>query len=174
VNFLDSIHERLKAVRQHYKLSQEEFGNNIGIKSRAHISALESGARNVTDRIIKDVCEKYQVNERWLRDGNDSMLVEQPSDLLEKLRQEYNLNELEFRFMFEFISLSPNDRDIIFSFLARIFNRDAVTLVKKNDDVGSAKNDHHSYELDSVGQADLEFKKKLDGCLHELEDEKRE
>ena len=63
------MNERLKAIRLSLNLSQEEFGSNIGIKSRAHISALESGARNITDRIISDVCREYGVREEWLRSG---------------------------------------------------------------------------------------------------------
>lgn len=58
------MNERLKAVRLSLNLSQEEFGSNIGIKSRAHISALESGARNITDRIISDVCREYGCERR--------------------------------------------------------------------------------------------------------------
>lgn len=48
-------------------MSQEEFGKKIGIESRAHISALENGNRNITDRIIKDVCREFGISEDWLR-----------------------------------------------------------------------------------------------------------
>ena len=51
-------------------MSQEEFGRKIGIESRAHISALENGGRNITDRIVNDVCREFNVNENWLRTGN--------------------------------------------------------------------------------------------------------
>lgn len=61
--------ERLKAVRMHENLSQEEFGNKIGITSRSHISSLESGRRAITDRIINDICREFGVNEVWLRTG---------------------------------------------------------------------------------------------------------
>ncbi|MFT9075940.1 helix-turn-helix domain-containing protein, partial [Ethanoligenens sp.] len=54
---MDNISVRLKKIRLHLNLSQEEFGNRIGIKSKAHISGLENGKKNVTDRIIKDICE---------------------------------------------------------------------------------------------------------------------
>lgn len=50
-------------------MSQEEFGKRIGIESRGHISALESGSKNITERIIRDVCREFGVNEVWLRTG---------------------------------------------------------------------------------------------------------
>lgn len=67
------MEERLKLIRTNAGLSQEEFGNRIGIKSRAHVSSLESGKRTITDRIVSDVCREFNVNELWLRTGQGEM-----------------------------------------------------------------------------------------------------
>lgn len=64
------MNERFKKVRLMAGLSQEEFGKKIGIESRGHISALESGNKNITDRIVNDVCREFNVNEEWIRTGN--------------------------------------------------------------------------------------------------------
>lgn len=77
------MNARLKKIRLHNKLSQEDFGKRIGIESRAHISALENGNRNITDRIIKDVCREFGVNEAWLRTGeggDDNMFTKLSED----------------------------------------------------------------------------------------------
>ena len=50
-------------------MSQEEFGKKIGIESRSHISSLEKGNRNITDRIVNDVCREFNVREDWFRNG---------------------------------------------------------------------------------------------------------
>lgn len=63
------MNDRLKQIRLDNKMSQEEFGKKIGIESRSHISALEKGNRNITDRIVNDVCREFNVREEWLRDG---------------------------------------------------------------------------------------------------------
>lgn len=60
---------RLKKIRLDNDLSQEEFAKRIHLESRGHISALEKGNRNITDRIINDVCREFGVNEVWLRTG---------------------------------------------------------------------------------------------------------
>lgn len=70
------MNERLKQLRLTLNLSQEEFGKKIGIESKAHISSLEKGKRNITDRIIKDICREFNVNEPWLRYGNGTMFEE--------------------------------------------------------------------------------------------------
>ena len=67
------MNERLKEIRLTMNMSQEEFGKKIGIESRAHISSLENGNRNITDRIINDVCREFDVNEAWLRTGAGEM-----------------------------------------------------------------------------------------------------
>ncbi|MFG6331535.1 MAG: helix-turn-helix transcriptional regulator [Lachnospiraceae bacterium] len=46
--------DRLKKIRSDNGLSQEEFAKRIGLESRGHISALEKGTRNITDRTIND------------------------------------------------------------------------------------------------------------------------
>lgn len=61
--------ERLKKIRLDNGLSQEEFAKRIGLESRGHISALEKGSRNITDRIINDICREFKINEVWLRTG---------------------------------------------------------------------------------------------------------
>lgn len=68
------MNERLKQIRKNFGLSQEEFGKRIGIESRSHISSLENGTRNITDRIIKDICREFDINEEWLRTGNGEMM----------------------------------------------------------------------------------------------------
>lgn len=72
--------DRLRNIRLALNLSQDEFGKKIGIQSRAHISALESGTRNITERIVNDVCDKYNVSENWLRTGEGKMFIEVPEE----------------------------------------------------------------------------------------------
>lgn len=74
------MNERLRELRIELHLSQEDFGSRIGIKSRAHISALENGTRNITDRIIFDICREFNVNEGWLRYGEGEIFDELSDD----------------------------------------------------------------------------------------------
>ena len=66
---------RIFYIRTHpnVNLSQEEFGSKINIKSRGHISALENGTKDLTERMIKDIVREFNVNEEWLRTGEGEM-----------------------------------------------------------------------------------------------------
>lgn len=67
-----TIGERIKVVRVSEGLSLEKFGERIGIK-KAALSKIENSQVNVTDRVIKDVCNKFHIDEIWLRTGDGKM-----------------------------------------------------------------------------------------------------
>lgn len=73
--------ERLKEIRKRNPngKTQETFANYLGI-SKENISSYESGRRNPSDSFIKLVCEKCNVNEDWLRNGNGEMFMPETKD----------------------------------------------------------------------------------------------
>ena len=70
------IHERIKYLRKDIlKLTQQEFSDSLKI-SRSNMGNIEIGRIAVTDRVICDICEKFKINEEWLRTGNGNMYIE--------------------------------------------------------------------------------------------------
>lgn len=58
-------------------MTQEEFASSIKI-SRSNLGSIEIGRITLTDRVISDICEKFDINESWLRTGeggDDNMFV---------------------------------------------------------------------------------------------------
>ena len=41
---------------------------------------MESGSRNLTERIINDICREFNVSENWLRTGDGEMFVSMSRD----------------------------------------------------------------------------------------------
>ena len=66
------IGERIKAVRKHFKLTQAEFGERIGVKGNT-IATYEIGRNAPVDAIFSLLCREYGVNEIWLRTGEGEM-----------------------------------------------------------------------------------------------------
>ncbi|MCH1984191.1 helix-turn-helix domain-containing protein [Ruminococcus sp. OA3] len=62
------MNKRIKEVRLSKNLTQEKFANIINLKQNT-IALIESGKRNPSDRTISDICQKFGVNEVWLRTG---------------------------------------------------------------------------------------------------------
>ena len=65
---MDKMNERLKNLRLEKNLNQTDFGKKIGL-SKSQIACYENGSRKITDRTITTICEKFKVNEEWLRHG---------------------------------------------------------------------------------------------------------
>lgn len=62
------MQERIKEIRKHYKLTQTEFGERIGVKGNT-ITGYETGLRSPSDAVIVSICREFSCNEVWLRTG---------------------------------------------------------------------------------------------------------
>lgn len=72
------MNERIKELRKTIGITQQELADKLGLK-RNTIATYEIGKAIPSDRVISDLCNKYSVNEEWLRSGNGEMF-KQSSD----------------------------------------------------------------------------------------------
>ena len=63
------LNTRIREIRRDEKLSQEEFAKRLNI-SRGQVACYETGRRSLSNRTILDICDKFDINEKWLRDGD--------------------------------------------------------------------------------------------------------
>jgi transcriptional regulator with XRE-family HTH domain len=78
------INQRIRQIRSALKLTQANFAAVISV-SKGYVADLEIGVRAVNDRIVKLVCASFNVNDRWLRDGEGEMFTEDPAEGFTKL-----------------------------------------------------------------------------------------
>ena len=83
--------ERLKKVRLFNELTLAEFGRQINLTAGA-VSDIERGRRNLTDRVVDDVCRVFSVQKDWLLYGDGEMLSADSSDEIEALVKRYDLS----------------------------------------------------------------------------------
>jgi Helix-turn-helix. len=65
---------RIKSIRDHLKLKQNEFAEKLGIK-QSSLSSIENVSVNVSPRVLKDVCASFNVNKNWLLNGEGDMFI---------------------------------------------------------------------------------------------------
>lgn len=65
---MSDIGSRIKEIRKDHALTQEKFGQIIGLKDSA-VSMLEKNDRRLTESVIKNIISQFCVNEIWLKDG---------------------------------------------------------------------------------------------------------
>lgn len=73
------MHERLKELRKSLHLTQQEFANKLGI-TRSTVATYEMGKSNPSDAAISLICNKFNVNETWLRTGVGDPYIETDPD----------------------------------------------------------------------------------------------
>lgn len=113
------MNNRLKAIRKYFGLNQKEMGERINL-SQTHISSLENGTREVTNRIISDICREFNVDEHWLRTGEggeDVIFVENDSAIIAELANEYKLDAVDIKIIEHYIKLPDEDRKKIKNYI---------------------------------------------------------
>jgi transcriptional regulator with XRE-family HTH domain len=66
------IGSRIKVLRKYLKLTQNDFGDCIGIKANT-IGNYELSLRNPSNAVIHSICIEFNVSENWLRFGKGEM-----------------------------------------------------------------------------------------------------
>lgn len=73
------VPNRIKSVREALKLSQREFGENLGV-SRDVISNIEYDRVRPKELLLRHICQLYKVNQHWLETGDGEMFDSNPEE----------------------------------------------------------------------------------------------
>lgn len=66
---------RIKEIRDHYNLTQQQFANELGLK-RNTIATYETTDKEPSNNVIIAICRIWNISEDWLRYGNGKMLMD--------------------------------------------------------------------------------------------------
>ena len=113
-----TLNERVREVRKSTGLTLEKFAIRLGV-TKAAISNIENGNRNVSEQLIKSICREYSVDENWLRTGNGdkmfSLELDEDTMLVESLLNDVDnpVYELIKKFMKLYNSFGPTERAVL-------------------------------------------------------------
>lgn len=106
-----TIGNRIKTLRKALNLSQVAFGKNLGV-SRDVINNAELERATISQLFIKAISSEYNINEEWLISGKGKMFKETNESLLDKLKNKYDLSNLEFILLKEYLKLDKKQRQV--------------------------------------------------------------
>lgn len=112
------MNERIKKLRKVLGLTQQAFGDRIGIK-RNSVALIENG-RNTSDQTVFAICREFNVREEWLREGSGEMFKAAPNSVLDALAKEYNYSNRDYVIVEKFSGLGRRERDVILDFLVEV------------------------------------------------------
>lgn len=116
---MGTIGERIDFLIKEKEKNRSRFAERIGV-SPAYITMLIGGKNEPSDLVITSICREYRVSEDWLRHGVGEMFIPSPSSTVEKLCEEYDLDDAARIVLEKFIELDPEEQKIIIGYMCDV------------------------------------------------------
>ena len=127
-----SVGNRVKTVRTALGISQEKFGNQIGI-SKVAISDIENEKTSLTERNAKSICREFNVDYFWLTEGTGEMFIEFPDVAIDMIVDDYKLDQTDRILIETYLNASADERKYLKSFL-QTFAKNLENKKRENKD----------------------------------------
>ena len=76
---MKTIRDRILFLLEEKEITKTEFASKLNI-TQAYVSKITNKGAIPSNRLIEDICEKFGVNESWLRTGEGEMFSEVPAE----------------------------------------------------------------------------------------------
>ena len=127
-----SVGNRVKTVRNALGISQEKFGNQIGI-SKVAISDIENEKTSLTERNARSICREFNIDYFWLTEGTGEMFIEFPNVAIDMIVNDYKLDETDRILIETYLNASADERKYLKSFL-QTFAKNLENKKRENKD----------------------------------------
>lgn len=117
------INERIKVLREHLGLTQTALAEKIN-RAPNTINQYEKG-KNIPDRTILDICNAFNANELWLRNGSGEMFRQETNVDVELAHQVGRLiksdDDFTKRLVLEYLKLPPELKTAFEEFVDKLY-----------------------------------------------------
>lgn len=148
--------ERLKMLRNKENLTQQGFSDRLGIQ-RSTYSKYELGTNEPTDAVINLICDRFNVSENWLRNGEGEMFVEiSRDDELQKLIEKSMIDEdgeIKRRFATAILKLNHKQIEACTKWIKETFD-----LVERNNSTYPVPDDPEQLIKEKVASYEAELR----------------
>ncbi len=111
-----SVNERIAYLRKELNLSMAKFGDRIGI-TRGSVNSIEKGVNNPSEQTLMLICQAFGVNPMWLKNGIGDTFLEFPKTELDRIAQDYDLDETDKLILEIYLESGAEERKYIKHFL---------------------------------------------------------
>ena len=113
--------DRLKALRKHFKLNQQEFADKIKM-AKITVAKWETSASNLPTNTALLICEKFNVNYDWLMYGNGDMFKPKEETIATIKKEHPDITDVELDILEKWFQLSHDDRVYLLEKLKFLFD----------------------------------------------------
>ncbi|OAA94110.1 helix-turn-helix domain-containing protein [Clostridium coskatii] len=137
-NNVGDIRDRIRYLREKILIiKQNEMSLRLGLKQGSLSDIERKKTKNVTDRVINDICREFSVSEEWLRYGTGNPIKESDTFSLDEYAKANKLTSLELDIIKSYMELDNETRNKLMSHLKNAFTRhfnDETSAAKESTD----------------------------------------
>lgn len=156
-----NINERIKFFRTEISknnkgknYSQRQFAEQIGV-SHGVINNIESNLVDAKDHIVKLICQTFNVNEDWLRNGNEPIFNEKEETSITELLKAQGIKPMVLQIIENYLKMTDDNKKAFDNYLKQLLGVDAYNKAVENstktfDELSISKDDIkniHLYEI---------------------------
>ena len=124
------MYNRIKILREKLNLSQKEFSLKLGI-GLSTLGMIEVGKREILERHINLICKVFDVNEDWLRNGNEPIFVEKEEKDIIELLKENGVKPMVLEIIENYLKMTDEDKNIFDNYLKELIDIDKYNNASK-------------------------------------------
>lgn len=126
---MTTINSRLKELRLHLKLTQEDFAARLHVK-RGTVTNYELGRNIPSNSVLALIYREFLVSPNWLENGVGEMFIHDAEFSIDTFAKNHGATDLELRIVKAFFSVDQDTRNVFLEqfqrFLAENENPQAV------------------------------------------------
>lgn len=115
------ISQRLNALLTELKMSQSEFGRQLGV-TRVAVSFWCNGTQMPSEANLREICRRFNVDYNWLTTGRFEMFLKAPKSKIEIIQREYGLSNEEAAYILTFLQCGESIRKALILFNKQFIN----------------------------------------------------
>ena len=105
VNEISTMQERIALLIEESGMTKTAFAQKLNITQPYVSKLLKTGSPS--DRLIEDICEKFEISEEWLRNGTEPMRIQPETFSLDEFAAQHNATDLEKEIIKTYFEIDP-------------------------------------------------------------------
>ena len=105
MNKISTMQERIALLIEESGMTKTAFAQKLNITQPYVSKLLKTGSPS--DRLIEDICEKFEISEEWLRNGTEPMHIQPETFSLDEFAAQHNATDLEKEIIKTYFEIDP-------------------------------------------------------------------
>lgn len=154
---MTTINSRLKELRLHLKLTQEDFAARLHVK-RGTVTNYELGRNIPSNSVLALIYKEFLVSPDWLERGSGEMFSQNASFDLATFARNHGATELELRIAKAFFSVDQDTRNVFLEQFQRFLAENEKPQAVPKTPAEMTEGEIHAHALENERQMLLEKK----------------